>query len=119
MSEALEARADIVEAINEYGSTINIISITKGDLSNYDPYNPTAGDSETSVTHKALIGSTATNENLNDVVDGYELSIRLYSAIPITKDQLVEFRDIRYEIVYVDEKILQDETLIYEVLVKR
>ena len=115
MSDVTDAIKDIKEAIAEYGSNISIITLIEGA---YDPYQ---GATETRVetNTKALVGSTSTNEILNNIIDSYELSIRLYSAVEIKKDNLINFRGNDYKILYVDTKVLQNETLLYELLVQK
>ena len=44
MSDATEAIKDIIEAINEYGSTITLNIITEG------AYNPVTGDTDDTIT---------------------------------------------------------------------
>jgi len=115
MSDATDAIKDIKEAIAEYGSDIKIVTLTEGD---YDPYTG-ATITRTEVPTKALISGTSTNEILNKAVDTFDLSIKMYDSTEITKDNLINFRGDDYEILFVDTKVLQNETLLYELLVKK
>jgi len=121
MNDADEAIIDIIEAIEEYGSTIQIVTLTK-----VVPYNPYKGEeyTETIVDTKALISNEATskvNDNFiaNNINSSYDLSIKIYSDIVITKSNKIIFDGNTYEISYVSSKILQDTTLIYELLIRK
>ena len=122
MSDAQEAILDIAEALEEYGSNIVIRTITKGDLSTYDPRNPTSNETITDVDSKGLIYSTATKDLAmtmpKELLNNYEISIVLQSDTPITKANIIIFQSVEREIVFVSKKILQDLVLSYEVLVK-
>lgn len=115
--DALDAIEDIKEAIEEYGSDILLVTLTEGA---YDPYTG-AATIRTEVITKALIKSTTSNESLAKAVDSYELSIKVYSDLEITEDNLINFRGNDYKIMPkgLDSKILQNETLLYELLVKK
>lgn len=119
--DALNAIVDIKEAIAEYGSSIKILTQTAGEWDSYGNIVIPEGTSE--VITKALIGSSATDKLLTklsgDILNSYSLSMRLYSSTEITKANTISFRGDEYEIVFIDEMILQDTTLIYEILVKK
>lgn len=116
-ADALDAIKDIKEAVEEYGSDIILVKLTEG---GYDPYTGPIETREETPT-KAIIKSTTSNESLAKAVDTYELSIMVYSDIDITIDNLINFRGNDYKIVPkgLDSKILQNETLLYELLVKK
>lgn len=115
--DALDAIVDIKEAITEYGSDILLVTLTEGA---YDPYRGATTIREEVIT-KALITNTTSNESLAKAVDTYELSIKVYSDVEITEDNLINFRGNDYKIMPkgLDSKILQNETLLYELLVKK
>ncbi len=117
--DALNAIADIKKAIAEYGSNVKILTKTAGELDSYG--NVVVEEGITSVSTKALIGSSATDKigSRYSISTDYSLSIRLYSKIPLTKANVIKFRDDDYEIVFIDEMVLQDTTLLYELLVKK
>lgn len=116
-ADALDAIIDIKEALEEYGSDILIVTLEEGA---YDPYTG-ATTIRTEKPTKAIIKSTTSNESLAKAVDTYELSIKVYSATEITIDNLINFRGNDYKIVPngLDSKVLQNETLLYELLVKK
>ena len=117
MSKATDTIVKIKKAIDKYGSDIKLVTLVEGD---YDPYTGATTVRE-EVKTKGLIGSTTSNESLAKAVDTYELSIKVYSATEITIDNLINFRENDYKIVPkgLDSKILQNETLLYELLVKK
>ena len=85
MSEALEAIEDISEALEEYGSDIVLRTITKGDLSTYDPRNPDSGDTVTDIDKKALIQNQASKELLtsmpNELLNNYEIYKNIFGVL--------------------------------------
>ena len=122
MSDALEAIEDIKEALAEFGSSIVIKKETSEVRDSYG--NIITPADYVNINTKALIGNQATDKLLSKLTDdqknSYSLSLRLYTTELINKeDYQIEFRSKDYEIFMIDETILQDETLLYEVLLKR
>ena len=122
MSEATETIVDIQEALSEYGSTI---AIKKSVNEVRDAYGVvTTPAIPTTENTKAFIGRYATNQLLSKLTDdqkqSYELSLRFYTTSVLNKeDYTISFKSSDYNIVIIDSKIFQDETLLYEVLVKK
>ena len=120
--DALLAIADIKAALNEFGSSIVIKKETSEVRDSYG--NIITPADYVNINTKALIGNQATDKLLSKLTDdqknSYSLSLRLYTTESINKeDYQIEFRSKDYEIFMIDETILQDETLLYEVLLKR
>ena len=120
MSEATDALIDIKEAIEEFGSTIRISTETE---TGYDPFEgatftttfeDTKGFTNTEATPKVFESFSAMTSN-----SAYDLSVLTFSDTPITKDNKIVFRGNSYEILFVSETILQDLTLLYELLVRK
>ena len=117
--DALDAIDDIIEAIDEYGSDIKVVTEV---ISGYDPYTGPIVAS-TSVDMKGIISSEAT-QRVNDIftklsTDSYEMAIKLYSDVVVTKENKIAYKSLSYEILYVSEKSLQNTTILYEVLVRK
>lgn len=120
MSEATDAILDIIDGQNEFGSSIKITSEVE---TGYDPYTG-ATYATTFADTKAFIKTEATpkvydsfvNESTNSA---YDMSIKLYFDTTITKDNKVVFKGNSYEIVFISETILQDTTILYELLVRK
>ena len=123
-SDATEAIQDIIEAIEEYGSTIRIATETE---SGYDPYTG-ATYSTTYEDTKAIISSLATQRvqeafqnisKIEGVISAYDLSIKLYTTTELTKANKIVYDGNTYEITFISDKILQDTRIIYELLIKK
>ena len=122
MSEATEVITDIQEALTEYGSSI-IIKKSVNEVRDAYGVVTTAATATTENT-KAFVGRYATSQLLSKLTDdqkqSYELSLRFYTTSVLNKeDYTISFKSSDYNIVIIDSKILQDETLLYEVLVKK
>ena len=122
MSEATETIVDIQEALAEYGSSI-IIKKSVSEVRDAYGVVTTAATATTENT-KAFIGRYATSMLLSKLTDdqkqSYELSLRFYTTSVLNKeDYIISFKSSDYNIVIIDSKIFQDETLLYEVLVKK
>jgi hypothetical protein len=122
MSEATEVITDIQEALTEYGSSI-IIKKSVSEVRDAYGVVTTAATATTENT-KAFIGRYATSMLLSKLTDdqkqSYELSLRFYTTSVLNKeDYIISFKSSDYNIVIIDSKIFQDETLLYEVLVKK
>lgn len=120
--DALDAIKDIKEAIDKYGSGIKILTQIAGEWDSYGNVIVPEGVSEEKT--KAIIKSSASENIVQKIMrwalsEEYELSMKLYTSTELTKDKKIEFRGDIYEITYIDEMILQDTTLIYEILVKK
>jgi SPP1 family predicted phage head-tail adaptor len=116
MSEATEAIEDIVEALNDYGSSI---TLRDGTVTAYDPYTgPSVTDVDTPL--KAFISLEA-SRSLSQQFDShtYDLAIKTYHTSKITKEDQIIYDGQVFRILYVSSKILQDTTLIYELLIVR
>ena len=121
MKDSTSAIQDIIEAIYEYGSSIVILTTTDEVTDAYGEVITKANIDR--LETKALIGRNATDKVTQklteDILNGYDLSMRLYTSKTFNKTNTIEFRDNEYNIVYIDEMILQDDTLMYEILVKK
>ena len=126
MSDSTDAIKDILEAIEEYGSDIAIITqaqdIPFGDpFYDYDNADNNKGVETVSDTFKAIIKSEASSSLANQpesVVGKYNLAITFYTTIPFNRnDNKILYNGERYEITYISKKVLQNLTISYEVLV--
>ena len=120
MSDATEAIQDIIEAIEEYGSTIRIATETE---TGYDPYTG-ATYSTTYEDTKAVISKHASKSmsevmEANRITSAYDLSIKLYTTTELTKANKIVYDGDTYEITFISDKILQDTRIIYELLIKK
>lgn len=118
--DAIDAVNDIIEAINEYGSSITIQTIT-----------PEVSDSYGIVTTPEIIVNEVTkalprqeasanfSEGLLKSIGSFELSLTLYTVTTLTKAHKIAYNSNTYNIVYISDKVLQDTRIIYEVLVAR
>lgn len=122
--DALDAIKDIKEAIAEYGSDITLeVAPTDAIRDSYGIIT-TPGTDGKSIPMKALISTSATDGLLskltNDVLNSYGMALRIYTTEEINKeDYQVNFRGKKYAISFIDEKILQNTTYMYEILTKR
>ena len=122
MSEATETIVDIQEALAEYGSSI-IIKKSVNEVRNAYGVVTTAATSTTENT-KAFIKRYATNNIFmklyQDFINSYDLSIRLYTSQIINKEEYtISYQSQIYNIVDIEKKILQDEIIYYDLLVKK
>jgi len=112
MSDATEAIEDIIEAINEYGSSITLNIITKGE---YDPVAGESSDITTPIITKALPKNYTSRELQNPDIHITDIKFMIYYDSEIAyKDNLV-FDGKTYNLLNIDKKILQDETIIYTI----
>lgn len=122
MSDATDAIIDIKDALEEYGSTITLVKQGAEIRDDYDNIITPATDIQTVM--KALVGTSATDTTLGKLTqaqkESYQLSLRLYTTEIINQDEyFIKFRNEDYNIVFISEIILQDTTLMYELLVKK
>jgi hypothetical protein len=122
MSEATETIVDIQEALAEYGSSI-IIKKSVNEVRDAYGVVTTAATSTTENT-KAFIKRYATNNIFmklyQDFINSYDLSIRLYTSQIINKEEYtISYQSQIYNIVDIEKKILQDEIIYYDLLVKK
>lgn len=118
--DAKEAIEDISEAIEEYGSYVTIRSVTK-DQSTYDPRNPSSGIVNVDTPTKALISTEASKDLKTsmpkELIGTYQIAMRLQSTEVITKAHKILYDGKVYEVLYPSKKVLQNEVLLYEILV--
>ena len=121
-AKALSAIVKIKKAIDKYGSDIKIVTFVSGSKNSYGGVVKSKSNSY-EIT-KGLISSEA-SESVDTAYRGgsktntYELSIKLYSESEINKDNKIVYLGHEHKIVYVSSKVLQNTTLLYEVLIKR
>lgn len=113
MQDALDAIADITEALEEYGTAIKLRTITAG---TYNPMTGMTGETITDTTLKAIIKSEASESTERAFKSDYELSIMFYSTVEPTKSHKIVVGTAVYNILYVSKSILQGVTFKYEVL---
>lgn len=120
MSKATDSIVKIANAIDKYGSDITIKVVTK-DISLYDPYDSSKGVIITTTNTKALISSLASEDLATsmpkELVNNYRLAMKLQTTIDLNTSHFILFQGKEYEVLFVSKKILQNENLIYEVLV--
>lgn len=120
MTDAELAIIDVKQAISEYGSTIILRETTEGA---YDPYNP-ENDINTDTNTKGIFKSSVSKNIANSVpqtfMEQFEKVIIIDSDVAIdkTKHKIV-YKNVEYEIIWFNDPILQDETLLYELLIKK
>ena len=116
MSEATEAILDIVEALNEYGTSISLRSVSEN---SYDPYTG-ASTTEVDTGLKAFISLEASRVVSQQFAKHtYDLALKTFHTEKITKADKIVYDGEVYNIVYVSSKVLQDTTLLYELLIVR
>lgn len=116
MSEAAEAIGDIVEALNEYGTSITLRTISED---SYDPYTGTA-TTEVDTDLKAFISLEASRVVSQQFAKNtYDLALKTFHTEKITKSNKIVYNGEVYNITYVSSKVLQDTTLLYELLIVR
>ena len=116
MSDATEAIEDIIEAINEYGSSITLNIITKG------VYNTTTGetsDTNAPVTMKALIQSYTSKELQNTDIHADDIRFVIYLDGAVEYKDTITFDSQVYKLLNIDPKYLQDENLMYTIQGRR
>ena len=120
MSEATEAILDIQEALAEYGSDIVLIEIIEGD---YDPISGDVLKVEVLTPTKAFLPSKMTSSLLSNsqivTTSSFDMVFQLYHNGTIDKSWEIEYNNHNYEIVLIDSTVLQNETLIYEIVAKK
>jgi len=121
-AKALSAIDKIVKAIEKYGSDIKIVTFVAGETDSYgDVIVAERNDYEDT---KGLISNEASESVATAYRGGsnpntYELSIKLFTKNEINKDNKLIYSGHEHEIVYISSKVLQNTTLLYEVLIKR
>lgn len=120
-TDAENAINDIKYAISEFGSTIKLRTTTEGA---YDPRNPDGNNVVTDLNTKGIFKSSISKNIIEAVpktaMESFEKVIIIDSDIEIEKDKhTIVYKDIEYEIVWFNDPILQDETLLYELLLKK
>lgn len=112
MNDAQKAIADIEKAVNVYGSNAKLIKKTK------TGYLPASGQgySEEEVEIKCFFKNSK-SANVNFIGD-YERVLVFYTDRGVTKEDEIEINNVRYKIVHIEEAVLQDTTIKYEVLIK-
>lgn len=120
-TDALEAIKDIKEAIEEYGSSI-ILRLETQNQATYDPRSPDTGVTVTDTPMKALISTEASKDLATsmpkDLIGTYEIAMKLYTTLELTKAYKIVYDGKEWEVLYPSKRVLQDTTLMYEVLVK-
>ncbi len=118
--DAQGAIVDIKRAIKDYGSDIILREITKTGYNSYTGSVETATD----INMRALPQDEATESVSRAFVNqgnstSYEMAMKLYSEETITKSHKIVYHGDVYNILYVSSKVLQNETLLYEILIRR
>ena len=112
MSDATEAIKDIIEAINEYGSTITLNIVTEG------AYNPVTGDTDDTITPnpmKALPKNYTSKELESPNIYVKDIKFLLYFDGEINYSDNLVFNGQTYTFLNIDKKFLQDKNLIYTI----
>lgn len=116
MSDATDAIEDIVEAINEYGTSISLRSVSED---SYDPYTGSTV-TNTDVELKAFVSLEASRVLSQQFAKHtYDLALKTYHTTKITKADEIIYDGQTYKILYVSSKILQGTAIIYELLIVR
>ena len=123
MKEALEARQDMLEAQEEFGSSVTIRQYTEEvrDPLTYEVITP---ESKIDTNIKAFIKTSATDKILSKLTDNerqsYSLYMKFYVDLELNKEDFkIIFDGDEYSINYIEESILQDLIWRYEVLIKK
>lgn len=120
MSEATEAISEISEALAEYGSDINLIQVVEGE---YDPITGETSKVDLITPMKAFLPNKATSSVISNsqivTTSSYDIIFQIYHDEEITESWEIEYKDDTYEIVLIDSTVLQNETLLYEVVAKK
>ncbi len=116
MSDALDAIEDIVEAINDYGSSITLNIITKGV---YDYDTGDTADTNAPVAMEALIKSYKSKELENTDIHVDDIKFIIYLDGPVEYKDNITFNGQVYKLLNIDPKYLQDENLMYTIQGRR
>lgn len=112
MSDATDAILDIIEAIDEYGSSITFNKVTVGV---YDPVTGDNTNTTVSTAMKALPSSYSESELQHDNIHIKDKRFRLYYNGTIEYTDTIVFKGDTYSIQAIDAKVFQDETIIYTI----
>lgn len=110
MTDAQEAIIDVEEAIEEFGSTIVLNLVDKGE---YDPNTGDYATTTTSVPMKALIQNYTVDELNRDDVGLDDVKFKLYYNASIENPCTVEYNGKTHKIISISSMVLQDLTIIY------
>jgi len=120
MQEALDAIADIKEALQDVGSDITFNQIEKG------AYDVATGSAKTvtPVLLKAFVNSKPSTfaqakANDDDILKDYQFSITTYTELDIDKNDTILFNGNEYEILLIVPSFLQNIAIKYEILIKK
>ena len=113
--DALEAITDLQEALEEFGSDIDIVTFTVG------AYVP--GQPEVLIRNEqpvqAIPSTLSSNENLNNLVEKYEVAFKIDPTYLIDEDTIIAYKGKDYKIPPkgFTEKVLQNTVIMYEIVV--
>ncbi len=112
MSDATDAVLDVIEAIDEYGSSITLNSIIPG------VYDTTTGETADTVTPhvmKALPKDYKGKEL--DALDVHvnDIKFMLYHSGAIGYHDKIVYNSVTYNLLNIDKKILQDINIVYTI----
>ena len=112
MSDATDAVLDIISAINEYGSSIVLNTITIG------AYDPLTGETTNTVINtpiKAIPRAYDSQELQNTDISINDLNFMFYHDGEISYTDKITFSGKTYNLLNIDKKIFQDVTLVYQI----
>ena len=112
MFDALDAINDIVEAIEEYGSTVTLNIITAG------VYDTATGETTSTVVSfptKAIPSNYTSREIDNTNIHATDLRFKIYYSGVIDYTYKIVFDGKTYKLMNIDKKIMQDTNLLYEI----
>ncbi len=113
MSDATDAIADVIEAIEEYGSTVTLNIITAG---THDTVNGgTTGDTTVPVSTKALPKNYTSKELQNTEIHATDIKFMIYHSTEIAYKDNIVYDGKTYKLLNIDKKILQDLNIIYTI----
>ena len=120
MSEATDAIADLIDALDEFGTSITLNKITKTGA--YVPATGAYATTTVATTKKAFIKQFASEKLVNNPlvkVSGYDVVFKLNHDEAITTDWTIVYNSDAYKILLVDTSILQNEDILYECVCKK
>ena len=102
--------------INKFGDDIKIIQIAQGV---YDPSTGESPKTETITKAKGFPEAYNTNQLITDVINMDDVQMIIETSIELTKQDVIEYRNNRWEIRNIDEVRTQNKTIIYTLQIRK
>ena len=116
MSFASDMKKVAKDLLKTYADDIEIIQVTQG------AYNPSTGESpktEVITPSKGFAEFYATNQLIQGVINIDDVRMIIETDIVITKQDIIQYRGSRYEVINYDETRTQNTTIIYTLQIRK